>query len=1003
MGQATPPQHLVALLSNPHTPADYAADALEEWIAHRRAKGDSLFHISLALAHLEDITPPHTAHVLDRARYLTNVPQPQDLTPPVGLFPLARSASIATILNHLLATPPPSIQHSREVVLEYVLSREAKLKEKKPGRAGKGTLGREAFEDIAKRMGELEDSLRGNSASSPSTSPSRDAYPSPRDSPRQLQAQLLNENQQIGLTLILSLRMSLSYFTLQELANQLMLVALGDAERVLIQHIRRRISGEGRWGVGKELEYVERLTLSRRPALRPAFRSAKARTLLPPEPLYPIQLPAPSKSQCIKQIQALAKEIEAGGPAAGQEFLHVHAPSGIPAPMFNTPNSEKHFLGRRSANTSPTVKATLAREGSPQTPLSNLPPALDSPVGSPARTSQPDPNMLANFTMELISEYITREKREQMLKFKWAKSGRAQVSKDLGEIEAALCLVSKSKASSIAPLLLPTFLLLRRTFALPPSPLSQAITEPYIDILPAPPDPDDVPFREPTVSSTTAALYVNPRLSDDKAYDALEELAEFEKEKVDGAGGTRQQMTDWALSQIEAVQKRFPDGSYSHVFNRMKGNLLQQRRPEEHYQSISFAKSPSIHRRVKSNAAENGSPVAVDPLRAQHTRSLSMPDRKASYDSDSDSEEDGHENASVIQSSPPTDQPSLPTTTAVSPSKPLPRVETSVPQLPPLMLTPGNGGDRRSSAASAGAAPSSGGGGGGWWDVVSAVAKEDSNSNRAPWDTPPEKRSSGRMSHMSQLSTTSSHRDSLTLSVNEPARNIVAAPLPPGAEPAQALDFTRPMMNIDLNDSPVSQAKPPFSAPVSPRREVQYLPGQNVRSAGATGSFAPSSPPYGYVPQRKDEDENLPPPPPLRFDQSRSGLTLGSSTTPSNHSSSFTTESTPTPTAFSSSVLSQGISYPAPSNPSLAAATAATPPIPHPAQTPASSSSSTTKSKLGSFGRSMSLAHRKSRKEKEKDGEKEGKDKSNKKEKVLNDPGKWNRDLVANIMGPPAR
>lgn len=204
-------------------------------------------------------TPPHTAHVLDRARYLTNVPQPQDLTPPVGLFPLARSASIATILNHLLATPPPSIQHSREVILEYVLSREAKLKEKKPGRAGKGTLGREAFEDIAKRMGELEDSLRGNSASSPPTSPSRDAYPSPHRSPRQPQAQLLNENQQIGLTLILSLRMSLSYFTLQELANQLMLVALGDAERMLIQHIRRRVSGEGRWGVGKELEYVERL------------------------------------------------------------------------------------------------------------------------------------------------------------------------------------------------------------------------------------------------------------------------------------------------------------------------------------------------------------------------------------------------------------------------------------------------------------------------------------------------------------------------------------------------------------------------------------------------------------------------------------------------------------------------------------------------------------------------------------------------------------------------
>lgn len=272
MGQATPPPHLVALLANPRTPASYATDAIEEWIAHRRAKGDSLFTISLALAHLEDIvstpsrgprshtqTPPQIAHIFDRARYLTNVPQPQDLTPPVGPFPLARSASVATILSHLLATPPPSIQHSREIILEYVLAREAKFKEKKPGRAGKGTMGREAFEDIAKRMGELEDFLRENSASSPPTSPSRDVYPSPRRPPRSSQAQLLNENQQIGLTLILSLRMSLSYFTLQELANQLMLVALGDAERMLIQHIRRRVPGEGRWGVGKELEYVEGL------------------------------------------------------------------------------------------------------------------------------------------------------------------------------------------------------------------------------------------------------------------------------------------------------------------------------------------------------------------------------------------------------------------------------------------------------------------------------------------------------------------------------------------------------------------------------------------------------------------------------------------------------------------------------------------------------------------------------------------------------------------------
>lgn len=427
----------------------------------------------------------------------------------------------------------------------------------------------------------------------------------------------------------------------------------------------------------------------------------------------------------------------------------------------------------------------------------------------------------------------------------------------------------------------------------------------------------------------------------------------------------------------------------------MKDNLLKQRRPEEHYQSISFAKSPSIHRRVKSNAfpsgltsSEAGSPVAADPPRAQHTRSLSLPDRKASYDSDSDSEED----VSLVQHSTPVDQPPLTPDTSVPSSKPLPDFERSVPQLPPLIVTPLNIGDRRSSPASASAAPSSGGGG--WWDVVSAVAKEDSNNSPAPWDATSEKRSSERMSRVSRLST-GSRRDSLAVSVNDPARNTMA-PLPPGAEPALALDFTRPMMNLDLN-SPVSQAKPPFSAPVSPHREAQYLSDQTIRPVGITGLFGSSSPPYGYA-QQEDEDGKLPPPPPLRFDQSRGGHTLGSSTTPSAHSSPFTAESTPTSAAFNHSALSSGLSYPVPPN---ASSPAAASPAPHPAG-PLAPSPITTKSKLGSFGRSMSLVRRKSKKEKEKDGEKEGKDK-NKKERVLNDPGKWNRDLVVNIMGPPAR
>ncbi len=171
----------------------------------------------------------------------------------MGPFPLARSASPAAIINHLLSQPPPSLEHSREVILEYVLAREGKLREKKPGRGGKGTLGRDGFEDISKRLGEVEDGLRGASTTLNDPAGHRRSKSQPSID------QDLEDPHKIGLALVLSLRMSLSYFSPQELANQLLLLAIGDAERVIVQHIRRRVQGEGRWGVGKELECVEAL------------------------------------------------------------------------------------------------------------------------------------------------------------------------------------------------------------------------------------------------------------------------------------------------------------------------------------------------------------------------------------------------------------------------------------------------------------------------------------------------------------------------------------------------------------------------------------------------------------------------------------------------------------------------------------------------------------------------------------------------------------------------
>ncbi|KAK8850617.1 hypothetical protein IAR55_004536 [Kwoniella newhampshirensis] len=928
MGHSTIPPHLVTLLSSAQIGTDYATDVLEEWIAHRRTKGDTLFDVSVGLAELEDRTPPHLAYAFDRARYMTNVPQPSDLTPPMGPFPLSRSASPLTILHHLLSQPPPSLENSREVILEYVLAREGKLKEKKSGRGGKGTLGRDGFEEIGKRLGEIEDGLTGGPSTSPkqamtsmpmSASSSRDAYPTSRSS----KTQSLNENQQIGLTLILSLRMSLSYFSLQELATQLLSLALGDAERTLVQHIRRRVPGEGRWGVGKELEYVESLTLPRRPALRPAFRSAKARTLLPLRPVYPIQLPAPSKSACIKSLQNLAKEVDAGGTVAASGYIQSHSPGGFAGPGANTysPAAERsYFSSRKGTAVSPTSNGIA---GSPQTPLSALPPPLHSPSG-PAKSPLPDTNILANYTLELVSEFLTREKREHMAKSKWAKSGRDQLGKDLGEIEAALCLVSKNTASPHGQTLLPIFLILRRTFALPKSPLPPAIIEPYMDILPAPPDPDDVPFREPTVGTTTAALYVNPRLDDAGAQVVLEELIESEKEKVENARGTREEMVAWITDLIDSVQKRFPDGSYEGIFNLMKEQVANTPASSPQVaQTVSFSSQPSIHRRTKSTAVmmgpETGSSSSLGvPANAagrqQHLRSLSMPSRRSTYDeSDSDTSSD-----------------------EIAPKQPI--VYTTAKQLPPLqMFSPIELDDKSFGAASAG-------GSGGWWDVVSAVATD----NPAPWDeerfpSPPPLRSSSNSGSFNSL------------------------PLPPGAEPAQVLDFSTPMLSnmtkLELSPRSAAQRVTPVNSPGNRAKTLEVM-GSSPPSKRGSPSHRRDGPKSAGVGVAFNEyiPEERKPPPPLRYD--RGGLvqqTPPVSSTPSQAS-------------------------PVPVTP-VSATTPAAPP---------------NRSKLGGFGRSMSFAMRKDKENEKGRGGSPQDGGKKEKGKVQNDPGRWNRDMVANIMGPPA-
>ena len=58
------------------------------------------------------------------------------------------------------------------------------------------------------------------------------------------------------------------------------------------------------------------------------------------------------------------------------------------------------------------------------------------------------------------------------------------------------------------------------------------------------------------MQSTTAMLYVNPRLDDTRALAVLGELVENEKEHVQGAGCTQEEILKWISSLISSVEKR---------------------------------------------------------------------------------------------------------------------------------------------------------------------------------------------------------------------------------------------------------------------------------------------------------------------------------------------------------------------------------------------------------------------------------------------------------------
>ena len=313
------------------------------------------------------------------------------------------------------------------------------------------------------------------------------------------------------------------------------------------------------------------------------------------------------------------------------------------------------------------------------------------------------------------------------------------------------------------------------------------------------------------------------------------------------------------------------------------------------------------------------------------------------------------------------------------PSMP-PRLQAP-PQLPPLSLgtSPSNALDLLSPSESEAQRMSGTSSSGGWWDIVSAVDIDAP----APW-------------HDDPTPTTHRRTSSSVASTLLPAN----LPLPPGAEPAAAFDFSSPLygdlsqMNI-VADSPITirSTAPPTPlaqgpptptrghfdrAPPTPTRS--HLNQESMMTPGNTSEPYSRSPPARRAqtmeaprqqPQYSYHEEKLP---------SANPATLGNG---------LPTRPPPIP-----------VNLPRPgSNPYNGRSFSAQhPPPPDVGESP----NTATRSKLGGFGRSVTLAIRRD-KDKDKENDKGSPfGPGGKKGKVQNDPGKWNRDMVASIMGSPA-
>lgn len=534
---------LVALVGQESTPRGVIVDGLLELIYARRKSGASLYDVTVTLIELLQRAHPTHDDAFDDARRLAHLPPNADLTPGTGPLSFASALSRSSSSSRtamaarnqvvaVLARCPDEVAvgHAREVLLEWAFALEAKIlghsggggggeagsssgvggsEGGSVGRGGKGSIGSAGFEEITARF-------------------------------RDVRAELVDPPPEVA-AVLLAIRLQLGYLSFAELEHELGTLSLDDAERVLRQWVKRRLAGDGRHAIGRWLDKLEIDVSRTRPALKSVIRMVKRKFLLPIHPhAHPTQivpLPAPGKSRCIALLQTFAAAVNAPPGSFGAS-----------ASSPTTPTTPSAFSFARD----PPPYASSSQSKSPvstSSPLSRGARAGDSSASDNIR----DEKALAAYALELLSEFVTREKREYMRSEKWIKSGRKTLSKELNEIEEKLCFSytpstsagspagsssapggrarrTKSGAALAAnPCLLPIFEVVRRTFNLePPIGQSAILSGANLGTI-AVPDEDESYFP-PTPQSVTSALYCNPRLDTEPAVDIILELVDYEKD-----------------------------------------------------------------------------------------------------------------------------------------------------------------------------------------------------------------------------------------------------------------------------------------------------------------------------------------------------------------------------------------------------------------------------------------------------------------------------------------